>query len=51
MSTEKIRTGDSIYGGKYAEDSKGNIGRGPTDAAALAALQAAQATNNNSNKK
>jgi|GEM_PF-6932197 len=50
MSDVKVTTGDSIYGGKYAEDDKGNIGRGNTESAALSALQAAQAANN-SNKK
>jgi hypothetical protein len=50
-NSEEVRIGNSIFGGKYAEDTKGNIGRGPTEAAALVALQAAQAANNNSSKK
>lgn len=40
-----IKTGDSfmgVGGGRYAEDSNGNIGRGATDSEAIAALQAAQ---------
>ena len=28
MASEHISTGKSIYGGYYAQDSSGNIGRG-----------------------
>jgi hypothetical protein len=51
MSSESVTTGDSIYGGKYAQDTKGNIGRGNTESAALSALQAAQAASNSNDKK
>ena len=44
MATETIHTGDSIYGGSYAEDSSGNIGWGNTESAALQALSSAQSS-------
>ena len=47
MATETVKTGDSIYGGKYAEDSKGNIGCGNTESAAMQALSSAQASESN----
>jgi hypothetical protein len=50
-NSEQVTTGDSMLGGKYAQDSKGNIGRGNTESAALAALHAAQAASNNTSKK
>lgn len=50
MASEYIRTGKSIYGGYYAEDRKGNIGRGKTESVARQALDAAQ-NQNNSKKK
>lgn len=42
MSNETVRTGKSIYGGHYAEDSKGNIGRGSSESSAIEALKMAQ---------
>lgn len=50
-NSEHVRTGDSFFGGKYAEDSKGNIGRGSDQQSALIALQAAQGQSNNNGKK
>ena len=42
MASERITTGNSIYGGKYAQDSKGNIGYGKDESIARDALKAAQ---------
>jgi hypothetical protein len=42
MATERISTGKSIYGGSYAQDSKGNIGYGKNESIARQALQSAQ---------
>lgn len=50
MASESISTGKSIYGGYYAQDSKGNIGYGKTENVAINALQAAQNKNNSSKK-
>lgn len=46
MASETIKTGNSIYGDKYAQDSRGNIGYGPTESAALQALNVAQSREN-----
>ncbi len=42
MANDSVKTGDSIYGGKYAQNSDGRIGYGPSEAAALQALNSAQ---------
>lgn len=42
MPSERISTGKSIYGGYYAQDSSGNIGRGKSESIARQALQSAQ---------
>ncbi|MCW6036647.1 hypothetical protein K4A83_10280 [Spirulina subsalsa FACHB-351] len=42
MATENVHTGKSIYGGHYAQDSKGNIGRGNSESSAIEALKMAQ---------
>ncbi len=48
MGSERVTVGKSMYGGYYAQDSKGNIGRGNSEAGARDALRAAQ--NNRKNK-
>jgi hypothetical protein len=47
MTSERITTGKGTFGGHYAKDSKGNIGRGNSESAALEALRAAQSRRNN----
>lgn len=42
MSNETVYTGKSFYGGHYAKDSKGNIGRGSSESNAIQALKMAK---------
>ncbi|WP_175551121.1 hypothetical protein [Spirulina major] len=42
MASESVYTGKSIYGGYYAKDSKGNLGRGKSESNAINALKMAQ---------
>lgn len=51
MASEKISEGKSIYGGYYAEDSKGNIGRGDSKESARQALGSAQQQSQSNQKK
>lgn len=51
MASEHISTGKSIYGGHYAQDSSGNIGRGKSESVARQALQSAQNKSNSQGKK
>lgn len=51
MASERISTGKSIYGGYYAQDSSGNIGRGKSEGVARQALQSAQSKSQSNGKK